>query len=173
MDGKAITRFAEKIDLVENGCWRWTADDNTNNGYGRFSHNGKPWVAHRWVWEAINGPVPEGLVLDHFRHPQDGCIGPLCVNPHHVKPVTQRENVLRGNSPSAHNARKTVCSKGHPYDRRDSRGQRRCSTCQAAYSRARYAAKVAARRSADHVGQLLAPLLPSPASRPLTLVETS
>jgi hypothetical protein len=84
---------------------------------------------------AVHGPVPEGLELDHYRFPQDGCIGPSCARPEHVRPVTHRENVLRGRGAAAQNARKTTCLNGHPYDRVNRQGARYCSTCRAAYQR--------------------------------------
>ncbi len=137
VDSKAIVRFAEKIEITtETGCWRWTATHNARVGSdpGRFYYLGKGWVAHRWAWEAIKGPVPEGLVLDHYLFP-GGCIGPRCASPEHVTLATFRENVLRGNGPSARNARKTACPAGHPYDRVDTRGGRYCSICKAAHMR--------------------------------------
>lgn len=139
VDGKAITRFAEKVEVLENGCWRWTAAAN-RSGYGRFQYQGRYPMAHRWAWEAVNGPVPVGLVLDHYRYP-GGCIGPSCAHPEHTRPVTIRENVLRGNGPPARNARKTACPRGHPFDRRTSRGWRICTICRDAYMRAYRAAR--------------------------------
>ena len=64
--------------------------------------------AHRFVFEALSGTVPDGLELDHI------CRTRSCVNPEHLEPVSHRENVLRGVSPSAARARQAACSKGHP-----------------------------------------------------------
>lgn len=76
-------------------------------GYGNF-WNDKYTSAHRFSYEFANGPVPDGLQLDHL------CRNRLCVNPGHIEPVTQRVNMLRGISPAAENARKTHCMNGHP-----------------------------------------------------------
>lgn len=142
--GTAVSRFAEKIEVLENGCWRWTGATNgrrPGGPRGLFWTGTRFQTAYRWAWEALNGPVPEGLELDHYLFPDDGCIGPLCAHPEHVRPVTHRENVLRGNGASARNARKTACPQGHPpYDRVNSRGVRYCSVCKAEYSR-RYRAR--------------------------------
>lgn len=126
-----MDRFSDKYEVMSNGCWRWKAcfNDREFGQYGRFYYEGKFWVAHRWMYEMTHGSIPDGLVLDHFMYPQDGCIGPRCVNPDHLKPVTPRENTLRGNTIAARNARKTACPRGHEYDRVDTRGFRVCTLC--------------------------------------------
>ncbi|WP_448223723.1 HNH endonuclease signature motif containing protein [Gordonia iterans] len=63
--------------------------------------------AHRVSWELKNGPVPEGLVLDHL------CRNRACVRPDHMEPVPNRTNVLRGEGVSAAFASRTHCSYGH------------------------------------------------------------
>ena len=82
-------RFWNKVNKTE-GCWLWTAA--LSHGYGRF---GKGGAAHRLAWEDRNGPIPEGLVLDHL------CRVPRCVNPEHLEPVTHRENTLTRCAPLA------------------------------------------------------------------------
>ncbi|MFC7380875.1 HNH endonuclease signature motif containing protein [Sphaerisporangium rhizosphaerae] len=139
-------RFFAKIDVLENGCWRWNASHNRNKGgdYGRFYRDGKYWVTHRWIWEMLNGPVTDGLVLDHYRYPEEGCIGPRCCNPLHLRPVTPRENTLRGVGASAVNSRKSTCPAGHRYDKVSKRGFRICTRCERAYKQAWDAARLAA-----------------------------
>lgn len=68
------------------GCWEWTAA--TLGGYGVFSehHGGKQYKAHRFAYEQVVGPIPDGKVLDHR------CHNTLCVNPDHLRPVTEKEN---------------------------------------------------------------------------------
>lgn len=109
-------------------CWLWTGSKN-GAGYGSFYFKGRQIKAARWIYERKKGPIPEGLVLDHL------CKNPSCVNPFHLEPVPQRENVIRGNGPTSNNARKTHCPKGHPYDESNtyytpSTGWRNCLICQ-------------------------------------------
>lgn len=101
-------------------CWLWTA--SVGNDYGVFSVEGRLVQAHRWAWSSENGPVPDGLVLDHL------CNVSLCVRPSHLEPVTPRENEDR------RRARKTACVHGHPYTPENVRirpdGRRRCRACE-------------------------------------------
>lgn len=90
-------------------------------------------LAHRVFYEHHVGPIPLGLTIDHL------CKVTRCVNPDHLEPVTQRVNTLRGDGPSAVNARKTHCPHGHEYTPDNTyvrkAGGRICKTC----SQQRYA----------------------------------
>jgi hypothetical protein len=94
--------------MVEKGddCWSWTGALDPY-GYGRFNLRRKTVLAHRFSYERFVGAIPVGLELDHL------CRNRRCVNPSHLEPVTGHENVLRSESPSALNARKTHCFRGH------------------------------------------------------------
>lgn len=75
------------------GCWLWIGPIK-DTGYGRFSvRDGSAWktvIAHRYSYEAENGPIPEGLVIDHL------CRMRCCVNPDHLEAITNEENIRRG-----------------------------------------------------------------------------
>ena len=130
-------RFFTKVDMTED-CWMWTASKHPF-GHGQFRAEGRKVFAHRWLYELLVGPIPEGLSLDHL------CRVPACVRPSHLEPVTHRENVLRGVGPSAVNARKTHCPQGHPYNEVNThvgkKGGRICRTCHRDLVRASYRAK--------------------------------
>ena len=91
------------------GCWLWL-HYQAPSGYGRWTERGqKIKMAHRVVWEAFNGPIPPGLVLDHL------CRVRCCINPAHLEMVTPAENNRRSPTVSTLNAQKKACYKGHPF----------------------------------------------------------
>lgn len=108
-------------------CWQWTGGISSH-GYGLLSVNGRSVHAHSWAYRRFIGPLPKGIEPDHL------CRNRACVRfVGHLEAVTHRENTLRGEAPSARNARKTHCPRGHPYDDqntyRHKRGGRVCKTC--------------------------------------------
>jgi len=70
----------------DTGCWVWDGSVNTS-GYGQFRRNGKMTVAHRYFYEQLVGPVPDGLDLHHT------CEIRNCVNPTHLVPLTTKEHL--------------------------------------------------------------------------------
>jgi hypothetical protein len=120
-----------KID-PETGCWVWQRSLH-KQGYGYRAStdtaDGLSRLAHRYYWQLVYGPIPDGLSLDHL------CRNPPCVNPAHLEPVSHRENVLRGVSLWAENAAKTHCKYGHSLDdayvriNRNGYPSRNCRTC--------------------------------------------
>lgn len=136
-DRTPADRFWAKVDKAGpvavahlGPCWLWTARRD-HGGYGQFfihqSGKTKGLGAHRFAYEQIEGLIPEGLVLDHL------CRNPPCVNPSHLEPVAQRENVLRGESLFARRAAQTRCKHGHEFTAENTHvrvnGTRQCRTC--------------------------------------------
>jgi hypothetical protein len=114
------------IEFAESGCWNWMRYKD-RYGYGALGVNGKYLKAHRFIYENTKGPIKDNLPLDHL------CRNHACVNPNHLEPVTQRINLLRGNSIQAQNARKTHCKNGHEFSKENTyrltKGGRVCRTC--------------------------------------------
>ena len=72
-------------------CWIWQGRTIKRGGYGiTYVARRGTVLAHVAYFEEANGAVPGGLVLDHV------CRVSACVNPAHLEPVTQAENVRRG-----------------------------------------------------------------------------
>lgn len=124
-------RFWAKVEKTDT-CWLWTG--TKPYGYGSFktlepSGAYRSWQSHRYAFELLVGPVPDGLQLDHL------CRVKACVNPAHLEPVTAVENTRRAlTAPSTINAAKTHCKWGHSFDERNTRvdprtGERICRTC--------------------------------------------
>jgi hypothetical protein len=133
----AEQRFWRKVQKTE-GCWEWLACRNAF-GYGVLKPPSfdKLMLAHRYTYELLVGPIPDGLQLDHL------CRNRGCVNPAHLEPVTNRENCQRGQA-GAFYRNKTHCPQGHPYDEtntyRTSVGGRMCKACITRRSKERRAA---------------------------------
>ena len=87
---KVDKNHGKPLDLrdLSDGCWEWVA--GTSDGYGQFWVKGSNMSAHRYAYELLIGPVPNGLDLDHL------CMCRRCVNPAHLEPVTRAENNARG-----------------------------------------------------------------------------
>ena len=105
------------------GCWIWCGY-LTPNGYSRTTIKGKGVYLHKLFWEELNGPVPNGLVLDHFK-----CDNPSCVNPDHVRPVSPLENTLRSSNPTSINLAKRNCPKCGGGYTENKNGTRYCYPC--------------------------------------------
>jgi hypothetical protein len=127
-------RFWSKVKKTR-GCWNWTGSC-TPDSYGKFRVGRRHVRASRFAYEDLVGPIDPDLRLAH------NCENPLCVRPDHMQPLTQREITLRGVSPAANNAAKTMCDHGHPLTGENlyiepRTGGRRCVTCRRRVQRER------------------------------------
>lgn len=69
-----------------NGCIVFTGSKHTG-GHGQIHYNGKNRTAHSVAWELENGPIPDGLQLNHH------CDNPPCINTDHLYLGTQQQNM--------------------------------------------------------------------------------
>lgn len=119
-------RFWEKVTKTPT-CWIWTGA-KTPDGYGSIRTPDGTDLAHRVAWR-LAGLGPIQGELDHV------CLDRACVRPHpdHLEDVAQAENNRRSGSPSAQNARKLTCHRGHPFTPENTYvtpdGRRQCRTC--------------------------------------------
>ena len=102
-----LPRLLERLDL-DGDCLVFTGHRD-RQGYGKIKTQNKPYLAHRLMWELMNGPVPEGMMILH------SCDNPPCVLPAHLRVGTAKDNsddmVSRGRH---HNKGKVgKCLKGH------------------------------------------------------------
>lgn len=152
---------------VEKGddCWTWLGRRGGGNArYGVLGVNYRRVYAHRFSYELLVGPIPDGLTIDHL------CRNTLCVNPDHLEPVTLQENIRRANilHPCSVCGREfyprilalhfpacsgevNACTKGHEFTEENTyiwRTHRSCRKCHADYERARRARIKAEREAA-------------------------
>ena len=128
------TPFSERVLLrlivQQDGCWTYSGSKH-NAGYGVFSSFGTSMYVHRISYAEFVGPLINGLTVDHL------CYNRACGNPFHLQQVTHRINILRSNSVTAQNARKTHCAAGHELQPRYG-GGRWCGICDAAKKETRF-----------------------------------
>lgn len=114
-------RFWYNVEVTDT-CWLWKG--SCSRGYGQIFVDGKVWKVHRYAYELLVGPIPEGCTIDHVW--ANGCRNKTCVRPAHLEPVSQLINNRR------YHATLTHCKRGHLYAdtlKLRSNGKRSCSEC--------------------------------------------
>lgn len=126
------SQFWGLVDVRAKGeCWPWKGcamppKRTAISGYGYYYIGGVRAPAHRYSFVLVNGEINPDLVVDHL------CRNPCCVNPSHLEAVSNVENVMRGLSPPAQNARKEFCKRGHHLGGENlwlHNGKRHCREC--------------------------------------------
>lgn len=130
----AKSRLLGRIEVQIDGCWNWLGFVHPTTGYGAFHLTLSNWASglvHRVSYRIFVGCIPEGLHIDHL------CRNRRCANPHHMRLVTPKQNVLCGIGISAQNAVKTECAHGHAFSEENTyfypdgphAGERVCRMC--------------------------------------------
>lgn len=118
-----ITTGARKT--VE-GCHEYRI--KSKRGYGHVRFAGREYAAHRVAWVMANGALVDPDVVIHHT-----CENRSCVNPSHLRAVSQRENLLATESTmAARNFAKTSCKRGHAFTEANTikvPTGRACKTC--------------------------------------------
>jgi hypothetical protein len=91
-------------------CVMWSGAVQSS-GYGNLWDGAKFWLAHRWVYHNVVGPIPQGKQVRHL------CGRKLCINPAHLAVGTQSDN-------ERNKQRHGTARYYAQYGPRDSRGQR-------------------------------------------------
>lgn len=73
------------MPLVETGCVVWLGT-LTESGHSKIGVGYDQKRAHRVAWELVNGPIPDGLMIDHR------CGVRPCINVDHLRLATPAQN---------------------------------------------------------------------------------
>lgn len=89
MAGPSLEFLRDRCVIDEvTGCWLWSLYvTRAGMPQGRTAEG--LYYAHRAAWEAVNGPVPEGLFVYHAK-----CEHNHCINPRHTAAGTRRDQML-------------------------------------------------------------------------------
>ncbi len=150
-----LFRFLTKIDFEihkDTGCWCWIGAKN-EGGYGTVNDGQRVWIAHRLAWVMLVGPIDSDIHLHHLVE-ELGCIGPNCVNPYHLEPLSPEEHVWRNpDNITMVRANSDFCERGHEltadnvYIRRN--GSRQCRKCRALWNARQHKIKYGTERRPD------------------------
>lgn len=132
-DGSVASLRSGKRRRLKPVQWRDTRYQRISlydgKGYGR------PRYVHQVVLLTFVGPLPDGLVVRHLNgDPSDNRLANLAYG---TRKENQQDSLIHG---THHNAGKTHCPKGHPYNDENTRwyqGRRYCRPCKNEWGRAR------------------------------------
>lgn len=83
---RQYARVLERCHLTPSGCLEFTGT-HMGMGYGQSSYQGRRQPAHRIVWQHLNGPIPDGMLVCHT------CDNPPCCNIDHLWLGTHADNM--------------------------------------------------------------------------------
>lgn len=89
----AVLRLLRRVKVLprrDGGHWLFTGYRD-RKGYGQIKVNGRAHWTHRVAYAAFNGPLQDGMQVDHV----PSCRTPGCCNHEHLEQVTGEENRRR------------------------------------------------------------------------------
>lgn len=81
----SLSSFLGANTVQDAGCWVWQGSLD-GDGYARTFVGRKPYPAHRYVYEQLEGPIPDGRELHHT------CRNRRCVSPLHLVALAPEEH---------------------------------------------------------------------------------
>lgn len=89
------TSFAKRTEW-QGDCLVWTGAIH-RTGYGLIWVEGRHYHAHRYAWEQVNGPIPDGIHVDHT------CFNKACCNIEHLRLANRSQNGSNKAGPNSDN----------------------------------------------------------------------
>lgn len=114
--------------MANDKCWEWPGQ-KMDNGCGLiYGKTSKHTLAHRAIWELVNGQIPRNAQVLHH------CDNPPCINPDHLflgDPAANARDMCYKKRDK--NGKKSHCLNGHPFDDNNTHittdGRRQCRIC--------------------------------------------
>ena len=106
-----------KLPKDPGACWEWLGAICPKTGYGQKQWHGRKYLAHRWLWMQLFGPIPDHLPLNNT------CGNKACPSPHHWRLSTSAD-VRRNSICTVLSSGDVVEIKRIPKDQRATRLQR-------------------------------------------------
>lgn len=114
VDDLSFVKFISNVQFLENGCWKWKGGRlHAKEEYGAYYYRNHSVGAHRFCYMALRGPILHGVHLHHKIEEPTRCIGPACVRPDHLLPVTPQQHFKIHGKKYGVKQRNATCHKGH------------------------------------------------------------